>query len=239
GPAEAGVTNPVPTQHPLMLQLELRGQGAYRRKAACAALSRTDWEIAAQEVALAGRVVRAFDAVLHRQGKLRLTGETIRLLEQAAEQVRKLVEQGRLRPADLILARPEVDDDGAQQDLARAAAETARVEFYRTLGLVEGAPEVRGTLEAPPAPWDAAELAPLALAWRPDLHARQAAVDEAKARVGLEVANRYGNPSGGTVYAANETSGHFIGPQVTLPRPVLNTPRAETQQRQPEVDRPP
>src|SRR5262249_21394354 len=114
GPAEAGVTNPVPTQHTLMLQLELRGQGAYRRKAACAAPSRTDWEIAAQEVALAGRVVRAFDAVLHRQGKLRLTGETIRLLEQAAEQVRKLVEQGRLRPADLILARVEVDDVRAQ-----------------------------------------------------------------------------------------------------------------------------
>src|SRR5262249_44914228 len=37
--------------------------------------------------------------------------------------------------------------------------------------------------------------------------------------------------------AVNETRVHFIGPQVTLPLPVLNTRRGEIQQRQAELER--
>jgi cobalt-zinc-cadmium efflux system outer membrane protein len=237
GPAEAGVTNHAPTQHILLLPVELRGQGQYRREAAGAALSRTDWEIAFQETALAVRVMRAFNTSLYREEKARLTEETIRLLDQASQQVQKLVEQGRLRGADLILARSEIADVRSQLDLNRALLETARVELYRTLGLAEGSPEPQGTLESQPGQCDAEELTRAALERRADLRARQAAVAEANARVELEAANRYGNPSVGPAYAFNETRVHFIGPQVSVPLPLLNTRKGEILQREAERTR--
>src|SRR5438874_2281885 len=40
GPLSAGITNRVSTEHLLLLELELRGQGSYRRQGATAALSR-------------------------------------------------------------------------------------------------------------------------------------------------------------------------------------------------------
>src|SRR5262245_7317144 len=39
GPADAGITNRVPTEHTLLTELEIRGQRAYRRQGADAALS--------------------------------------------------------------------------------------------------------------------------------------------------------------------------------------------------------
>src|SRR5207245_7881111 len=53
GPESAGITNRVSNKHKLLLDLEVRDQGQYRRRAAGAALMRTDWEIAFQEVGLA------------------------------------------------------------------------------------------------------------------------------------------------------------------------------------------
>src|SRR5262249_49801203 len=62
GPESAGISNRVSNEHKLLLELEVRGQGQHRRRAAGAALTRAEWEIAVQEVSLAVRVVRAFDA---------------------------------------------------------------------------------------------------------------------------------------------------------------------------------
>ena len=73
-----------------------------------------------------------------------------------------------------------------------------------------------------------------ALERRPDLRAHQVAVAEADARVRLEVANRWGNPNIGPAYEYNETRTNFVGLQVTLPIPVLNTHRGEIQQREAE-----
>src|SRR5436190_5310811 len=64
GPASAGITNRVTPTFLILLELELRHQGLYRRQGACATLSRTDWEIAYQELLLAGRVMGAFNTVL-------------------------------------------------------------------------------------------------------------------------------------------------------------------------------
>ena len=61
GPEFAGVFNHEPVENTVLLEMEIRGQGKYRKAAATAALSRTDWDIADQETALAVRVVRAFD----------------------------------------------------------------------------------------------------------------------------------------------------------------------------------
>lgn len=67
GPASADISNVVSNEHKLLTEVEIRGQRTYRRQGAAAALSRTDWEIASQEIALAVRVIRTFDAVLYRQ----------------------------------------------------------------------------------------------------------------------------------------------------------------------------
>ena len=72
GPPSAGVTNSVNQEHRFSLEVEIRRQRSIRREAAAAALSRTEYDIAAQELALAVRVARAFDTVFYRNRKLQL-----------------------------------------------------------------------------------------------------------------------------------------------------------------------
>lgn len=219
------------------LELEVRGQGKYRRQAACAALTRADWDVAFQEEMLALQVVRAFKSVLYHQAKLRLGEETIRLNEQTVEQVRRLVEQGQLRPQDLILARTEVHTTRALLDAARAAQLKAAQDVRRALGMTEETVTVQGSLEVPPQTAEVAALIPVALERRPDLHSRQAAVSEAEARVRLARADRFGNPNIGPDYEYNETRVNFIGAQITVALPVFNTRRGEILQREAEQAR--
>src|SRR5262249_43464972 len=95
----------------------------------------------------------------------------------------------------------------------------------------------RATLELPPLPEDCASLTEAALQFRADLHARQAAVAEAEARLRLEIANRYGNPSIGPNYEYDPSQINLIGAQVTLPLPAFNTHRGEILQREAERNR--
>jgi cobalt-zinc-cadmium efflux system outer membrane protein len=234
GPAEAGITNPVSNEHKILLEVEVWGQGRHRRQAAQAALSRTDWEIAFQEVALAVRVARAFNAVLYRQEKLRLIEETVRVNEEAAQQVRKLFEQGRLRRADFLVAKSELDDARTQLSPGRAALAAARNDLCRALGSVNGAFELHGMLDVRFPRWDAGILTQEALERRADLHAHEAAVAEADARLRLEVANRCGNPNVGPDYEIDAARVSNIGAQITVPLPVFNTRRGEILQRQAE-----
>jgi cobalt-zinc-cadmium efflux system outer membrane protein len=234
GPASAGITNRVSNEHKLLLEIEVRGQGSLRGQAAQAALSRTDWEIAFQETALAVRVARAFNAVLYRQAKVRLLEETIRLNEQAVEQIRALVEQARLRRADYLTARGELNDTLTQLSPGRAALAAAWRDLRLALGSEHSPSELEGKLDVPPSQWEAESLMATALERRADLHARQTAVTEADARLRLEVANRYGNPNIGPAYEYDPTRLNLIGAQISLPLPVFNTRRGEILQRQAE-----
>jgi outer membrane protein TolC len=237
GPESAGVTNHFNHEHRIFVDVEVMGQGRIRREGAAATLSRTDWEIASQEMALVARVARAFGGVLYRQEKLRLVEETICVNERGAEDVRKLQSAGRAQRADLLLMRAEIDDARAQLGLSRVALQTAWVELRRALGLVCEPLAVTGALELPPLPEDCAALTEAALQLRADLHARQAAVAEAEARLRLEIANRYGNPSFGPDYEYDPSQINLIGAQVTLPLPAFNTHRGEILQREAERNR--
>jgi outer membrane protein TolC len=137
GPESAGITNRVSNEHKILIDVEVRNQGQYRREAASAALSRADWEIASQEVALAIRVARAFNTVVYRQEKLRLIEETVSRNEQDAEQVRKLVELGKVDGEDLLLARIELDDSRSQVGPGQVALATAVYDLRRALGVVD------------------------------------------------------------------------------------------------------
>lgn len=234
GPQAAGITNPVSNEHKVLLELEIHHQGAYRRKEAHAALTRTDWEIATHELTLAVRVTRAFNAYVYRQEKLRLFEEIVRLNEDASQQVRKLADQARLRPADLILARTEVDDARGQLGSGRTASLTALFELRRALGAVDECLELQGTLETPVPPLDCATLTQTALEMRPEMHARQLAIEEAEARLQLTIANRCGNPMIGPDYEVDAARVNNIGVQLVLPIPVFNRHQGEIQQRQAE-----
>jgi cobalt-zinc-cadmium efflux system outer membrane protein len=233
----AGITNRVPMEHKLLIDVEVRGQGRHRRAGAVAALSRADWEIANQEVALAIRVIRAYNAVLYRQEKMKLIEQTIQINEHAAKQVDLYVKQGKMRPADEILIRTEVVDARAQRAQGQSLLIPAWQELYRAMGLVSEGFKPLGALDVPLGQWDPGLLTGTALQRRADLNAQQAAVAEADAKVRLTVANRFGNPNIGPAYEYNETRVNFIGAQIVLPLPVLNTHRGEIMQSEAERSR--
>jgi cobalt-zinc-cadmium efflux system outer membrane protein len=236
GPVSAGITNRVAVEDLLLLEVELRHQGRYRRQGAAAALSRTEWEIATQELALAVQVFRAYHNVLYQQERLRLIEATIQLNQKLVEESQRLMDAGKLRGADLILARTEVEDARSQLGPLRTSLATALSDLRRALGIVDGPPlELAGRLDATPvAPAipDMATATDEALQRRPDLFARRAALAEAEAAVRLEVANRFGNPVVGPAFTYDPTRVAEIGGQLNLPIPVFNMHRGLIQQRQ-------
>jgi cobalt-zinc-cadmium efflux system outer membrane protein len=238
GPESAGITNRLAMEQRISIDLEIRRQGRYRRQAACAGLTRTDWDIAHQETLLAVRAVRAFDNVIYQQSKLRLAEEGLRLQRDAVDQVRKLIEAGVQRsPDNLIVARSEIDTTTIALNAARSAQARAESDLRAALGLTHEPIRTEGTLTSAAAPEDSQILVSEALDRRPDLRARQAALLEAEGRVRLAVADRFGNPNFGPDYEYNETRANFIGAQVTVPLPILNTHRGEILQREAERNR--
>jgi outer membrane protein, heavy metal efflux system len=238
-PASAGVTNRTPFETTMLLELEVRGQGKYRKAAANAVLTRTDWEIAAQETTLAVRVIRAFDAVVYRFQKNQLLLDTLELDRKTVGQAQNLVVAGKLKPADLIILRSELEDARAQLGQSRTALATAWNELRSALGVVGGgAFDLQGDLTVPPLPpGPAPALAETAREHRPDHHAREAAVAAADAVLRLEVANRYGNVTAGPTYEYDNSSINNVGAMVSMPLPVLNAHRGLVLQRQAEKAR--
>jgi cobalt-zinc-cadmium efflux system outer membrane protein len=237
GPAAAGVTNHVFTEHYVVQQIELFGQWKLRKAAAAATVTRTDWEIAAQEVATAIAAVRLYNIILYRQQKHQILEETVRLNEQIVDQGKRLVEAGRLRPAEVIVARTELDTARAARGQGRTALAVARADLRRLLGTLDDGFETTGTLDPPLPILDKESLIPYALQLRPEVHARTAAITEAEARLNLQVADRYGNPAVGPRVEFNETQAMFVGVVLTGPIPVWNRRQGEIAQRKADLAR--
>jgi outer membrane protein TolC len=231
------VTNHAPGQGGLFFPVELLCQGKYRREAASAALTRTEWEIAFQEMGLAVRVIRAFQTVLYRQDKLKAAEDAVKLNQQVLEQARKLVDLGKLRGADLIVMRTDVEAARAAVAPARTAVAIAMAELYRSLGITGCLLGLQGNLEGPVVVSDCKMLLPKALELRADLRARTLAVCEAEARRRLQVADRFGNPTIGPFYEIDQTNVKFYGVQMNIPVPLFNTHRGDIQQREAEIQR--
>ena len=136
GPAESGVTNHFSNQVTVQLDVEIRGQWRERRAAAEAGVTRTEWEIADQEVATAVATYRAYASVLYRQQKLDILDETVRLNEQVVNTVEDLRKAGKAGAADLIVARSELATTKALRGQGLAALVAARSELRRQLGTV-------------------------------------------------------------------------------------------------------
>jgi outer membrane protein TolC len=240
GPPDATVTNHTPFETTLLLEMEVRGQRRLRQEGALATLSRTDSEIAVQELGLAVRAARAYDTFLYRLEKLALADEAVRITKVTVEQVEKLVKAGggpaMLKTVDYHLIRSELNDLITQAAAARAAAVTAQADLRRALGVIDCF-QIGDRLEMPLLVREEKDLADEALEWRPDRRAHQAAVQEAESRLRLEVANRFGNPALGPTFEYNESSAHFIGAVLIVPIPVLNRHTGDIRQREAERDR--
>ena len=219
--------------------MEVRGQGKYRKAAATAALSRTDWDVANQETALAVRVIRAFDGVIYRYQKIQLLSDTLALDKGLANLAPDLVRAGKLHPVDVILLRSEIDDVRAQFGMGRTALAQAWSELRAALGVVGGPTfDLQGDLNPPPLPTEPAPvLAQAGRERRADRHSREAAVAEADARLRLERANRFGNPTVGPTYEYDNAAVNNLGVVATLPLPVLNAHRGDILQREAERTR--
>jgi cobalt-zinc-cadmium efflux system outer membrane protein len=235
GPISAGITNRVALEHILLLEVEVRGQGSYRRQQALAALSRTDWEIAELEEKLAVQVIRSFEEVLYRREKQKLIQETIDLAGTTVQQLTALRKANIfVTQADLILARSEEDDARAQLGTGRSLVAAAEYNLRRGLGLVGEPLQVQGAMEAPERAYQTADLLEEASEHRGDLRARQVAVSEADAKLRLTIADQYGNPTMGAAYTYDPTRVNEIGAQLNIPLPVFNRRRGEIQQREAE-----
>ncbi len=236
-PPGAGVTNRVFNEHTSRLDIEWRRQGRYRRGMAHAILTRTEWEIAAQELLTSILATRAFNTLLYRQLKHRMLQEGEQLTEQVAGFTEQLVEEGTLRSPDRLLAHADVVEARNALGPARSVLVVAENDLHRALGMIGESFELDGTLEKSfPLP-PAGPLIQAALERRPDVHALQFAVQEADARRRLEVANRFGNPSLGPAMEVNETSVAFVGLWAIWQLPVINIRRGEISQREAEQAR--
>jgi outer membrane protein, heavy metal efflux system len=226
------VTNRFAQVYKISLDVEVRGQRHFRQQAAFAALTRTEWEIATQEIGVSVVTDRAFNTVVYRQRKLHVLEDTIKLNEQVIDIVKKLADAGRLRAADLIVARTELDAAGAQLGQGKAALVVARAELRRQFGTLDDTFTVKGELDIPVPNTEFEKYAEAAIEKRPDLQARRLAVAEAQAHLRLQEADRYGNPSFGPSFEYNETRSGFIGMQFGFPIPVFNRKSGEILQAQ-------
>lgn len=232
GPRSHDIHNHSFTEVTMRLDLELRGQGTHRRAAAEAAVTRTEWEIATQELLISVAATRAFNSVLYRRRKLDVLEDTVKFNEDVVGQVKKLVELGRLKSPDLIVARTELDTARAALGQGRTALAFARADLRRQFGTFDDSFEVRGELDLPVPTTEFESLAKVALEQRPDVQVRRAMVSEAQARLRLQIADRYGNPSLGPAFEYDDAGNTFMGVWLFSPIPVLNTRRGEIMQAQ-------
>lgn len=235
-PVFEGATNQEPVESTVTLELEVRGQCAIREAQAQASLSRTDWDIADQELTLAVRVVRAFDTVVYRYQKNKLVLDTIDLDQKTYNQGQDLVKAGQLQPVDLIILRTEIDNGRALLGQSRTALATASSDLALCAGRGRWADgrSARRPDRAAVAGRPSGGAGEAAQGRRPDRRSREAAVAEADAHLRLERANRFGNPIVGPTYEYDNSSIHNLGVQFALPLPVLNAHHSDILQREAE-----
>src|SRR6516165_9089450 len=237
GPADAGITNRVFIQNVIALEVEMRGQGKIRRAIANAALSRSELEIAAAELAIAVKTIRAFNAFVYRQDKYRQLEDTLQLQERTAKTAKLLFDQGKVKAVDKMLAESDLVEARAQRGPSQALLVAAWNDLRRVLGTDQPITSFRGRLEPGERPDDTDELIQAAMRQRPDLQSLQLAIVEADQRTRLEIANRFGNPTVGPKMEYNESRIWFVGATANFPIPAFNAHRGLIQLRMAEREK--
>ncbi|MBL8792345.1 MAG: TolC family protein, partial [Planctomycetia bacterium] len=238
GPQTAGIIEPFTIETSLTLEIDRKEQRRLRRQVAQCALSRTEWEVAAEELAVVGKALRAFNTTLYREQKLRLLGEQVQLAQRSLADVEKLHEKRKekLPAGERVLLQFEIQEAKAQEVAGRGPLVAAEQEFRQVFGRVR-TPAIQGVLQLTDEDHAVADLETQALTARPDLRARQAAHAEALAALGLEQASRFGNPVFGPSYGTQEAAAHYIGVTITFGLPMCNRKQGEIRLREAELHR--
>lgn len=237
--------------------IELAHQRRHRVRAAAADVTRAQSSVLESEVQNVAETQRRFFAALYQRQLFEVTRSLADLDEKLLEVLKRRFQAGQSSAADVALARIEARSARQQAQLAEVALGDAQRALRRHLGAEEQtAVEPAGRLEQ----WrwlPAAEaLAAVEqeedgvadgsegglsvetlVAGRPDVRAAQADLRAAQAQWCLARASRMPNLTFGPTYERDESRTLFVGLQVQMDVPVVNTGRAVVCQRQAEFRR--
>lgn len=166
--------------------VELKGQGAIRRRRAKALADQASWQVRDAERGVRVQVLRAFGAVLLAQQRVRLAGEIVDLSRELLRVARELYEAGHVPRLDAL--RAEVEERLAVNE--QTAAQRALTALKRDLILLMGRPSDLSFEAAGPLAYGALAiveraLAENALSVRPDVKAVEAGLQVTEAETAL------------------------------------------------------
>ena len=223
---------------------EIAGQQGYRREAAQADIAGLEATIAHIRAALRAEVEHSFVQVLALQERATIEQDTVALVEQAAETVRKRREAGQVSRLDSNLARVEADRARNQLVQLDEQLTVARAQLAALLQLPPTElPVVAGELERR-APYGLDELLE-ASSRRPQLVALARREDAARSRLAFERSARYPDVTVGIFTGRDGPSDlreNVVGLGVSLPLPLFRRNqaaigRATTELTQVEIER--
>ena len=202
--------------------IDLSGRRVAQRKAATAARQRADAEAEGDRLGADLEVIRSWlRAAAAQQTFGILTAQTEALQEIARSDAARAAEG---LVAEVVAVRTALEADRARVALASAVGELAqaRTQLARYLGRAEHELPLLASLEAPTLPAAPDSVTAQARArQRPDVRAREAAVQEAQRRLAIEQRGVFGELQlqGGT----KQTSGVMTGQVgVAMPMPLFN-----------------
>ncbi len=222
--------NRVKQVYGLTQEIELGGQGDFRRAQAQSGWSRSTWEVRQQEVALTVLVARRYQALIYAQRKLELGRAVYRLDELLITQTERLFQANQIPRGDVILTRLEAIDARridaanalayrqAQHELRSALGVTAAVDFLplEQLNQTDQTLTFQGLLE-------------VASRCNAEIRGKQAALSEANAAYQLAIANQHANITAGPTTEIDENLTVFVGGQISVPLQIFNRKQGERQ----------
>ena len=202
---------------------EIAGQQGWRREAAKADIAALEATIAHTRAVLRADVEQGFVQVLALQERAAIERDTVTLVEQAAETVRKRRDAGQVSRLDSNLARVEADRARNQLVQLDEQLTLARAQFAALLQLPPAElPEVAGELERRAA-YSLEELLDSS-SRRPQLVALARREDAARSRLAFERAARYPDVTLGIFTGRDgppDLRENVVGLGVSLPLPLF------------------
>jgi cobalt-zinc-cadmium efflux system outer membrane protein len=180
--------------------------------------------LAAQRYALLSEVRQAYIDTLTVQARVELLGMAVRITEEAAAAVRKLIEAKQASRLDLLL----IETDVARFQAEREAAEAELPAAIRRLAAVIGVPEARlgrvaGSLDPPFPVYDLERVQAFVLATNPEALAARVGVDRSRLLLQRAYAEAIPNVTLAAGYTRqSQNLSNNWGFAVQLPLPVWN-----------------
>lgn len=207
----------------LYLPFDFSGRRLALRQAASAGRERVTADAANDRRDAELQVARGWLRAAVAQGAFDVLTQQYEALREIARVDAERLKEGLVSEAVGLRTSLEADRARLSVVAARNEAATARTDLARLLGLADGAPLLIAPLVAPALPTapDSTGAVSAALAARPDVQARDAAVREAQRRLSAEQRGVFGEVQlqGGT----KETGGFMTGQiGLAMPMPVFN-----------------